>query len=110
MPELAKALSKKLKEGMMVKGESISVVSLRNRSGTPQGKVVADELADKVSGALVDTRWFEVRERTDLRGILNEQDLETAGIVKKEDVKEKLAGVKYIVIGGVTVTEGERKP
>ena len=103
---LAKGLAGKLKEGMVVKSESIAVVSLRNRSGTSQGKVIADELADKVQGSLIDTGWFDVKERIDLRAILDEKDLDTAGIVKNENVRKKLAGVKYIVIGGVTVTEG----
>lgn len=105
MADLAKALSRKLKDGMMVKGESIAVVSLRNRCGSPKGKVTADELADKVSGALIDSGWFEVRERVDLRGIVGEKDLETAGIVANANVKDRLAGVKYIVIGGVTVSD-----
>jgi hypothetical protein len=105
---LAKGLAMKLKEGVVVKGETIAVISLRNRSGSARGKIVVDELADKVQGALIDTGWFEVKERLDLRGILTEQDLDTAGIVKNENVRKKLAGVKYIVIGGVTVTEPPR--
>ena len=102
---LAKGLAIKLKEGMVVKGETIAVISLRNRSGSARGKIVVDELADKVQGALIDTGWFEVKERLDLRGVLAEQDLDMAGIVKNENVRRKLAGVKYIVIGGVTVSE-----
>ncbi len=102
---LAKGLTSKLKEGTVVKGESVAVVSLRNRGDTGQGKAIAEELADKVQGALIDTGWFDVKERIDLRGILTEQDLDTAGIVKNESVRKKLAGVKYIVIGGVTVTD-----
>jgi curli biogenesis system outer membrane secretion channel CsgG len=105
---LAKGLAGKLKEGMVVKGESVAVVSLRNRSGTTQGKVIADELADKVQGALIDTGWFDVKERIDLRAVLDEKDLDTAGIVKNENVRKKLAGVKYIIIGGVTVTEPQK--
>jgi curli biogenesis system outer membrane secretion channel CsgG len=103
--ELTKAVATKLREGMPIKGESIAVVSLRDRTGTAPSRVVVDELADKLAGALVDTGWFDVKERIDLRGILTEKDLDTAGVVKNEDVKKKLAGVKYIVIGGVTVTE-----
>jgi hypothetical protein len=102
---LAKALAVKLKEGVAVKGEALAVISLRNRSGSARGKIVVDELADKVQGALIDTGWFEVKERIDLRGLLTEQDLDTAGVVRNEDVRKRLAGVKYIVIGGVTVTE-----
>ena len=44
-----------------------------------------------------------MKERIDLRGIIDEQDLDAAGIVKNENVRKKLAGVKYIVLGGVTV-------
>jgi hypothetical protein len=107
---LAKELAGKLKEGVADKGASVAVVTLRNRSGTPQGKVTSDELADKVQGALIDTGWFDVKERIDLRGVLSEADLDTAGIVKNENVRRQLAGVKYVVIGGVTVTEAEKKP
>ena len=106
LADLSKALAKKLKEGMMVKGYSVAVVSLRNRSGTPNGKVVADEIADKVAGALLETGWFDVKERIDLREVLNEKDLESAEIVRNPNVQPKLAGVRCIVMGGVTVTEG----
>ena len=63
------------------------------------------DCCDKVQGALIDGGWFDVKERIDLRGVLSEQDLDAAGIVKNASVRDKLAGVKYIVIGGVTVTE-----
>jgi len=107
---LAKGLAAKLKEGVIVKGEAIAVVSLRNRSDSARGKIVVEELADKLQGALIETGWFEVKERIDLRAALTEQDLDKAGIVKNEGVRKKLAGVKYIVIGGVTVTEPAKNP
>jgi hypothetical protein len=107
---LAKELAGKLKVGVPAKGATVAVVSLRNRAGTPGGKVTADELADKVQGALIDTGWFDVKERIDLRGVLNETDLDAAGLVKNENVRKQLAGVKYVVIGGVTVTDAQRKP
>lgn len=59
---------------------------------------------------MIDTGWFDVKERIDLRGVLNETDLDAAGIVKNENVRKQLAGVKYVVIGGVTVTEAQKKP
>ena len=104
---LAKALARKLREDAMIKDESVAVVTLRNRDGTPQGRAAADELADKVAGALIATRWFEVKERIDLRSILEEKDLEASDIVKNPKVAEKLAGVKLIVIGGVTLSSGK---
>ena len=109
LADLGKALARKLREGTLIKGESVAVVSLRNRGETPHGKAVAEEIADKVAGALVETGWFDVKERIDLRGILTEKDLDTAGMVKNPDVRRRLAGVKYIVIGGVTVTEAAAK-
>ncbi len=102
---LAHALAEKVKEGVFIKGETLAVVSLRNRSGTPHGRIVADELADKLAGALVDLDWFKVKERLDLRVILDEKDLGKAAIVKNDAVKKKLTHVKYIVVGAVTVTE-----
>lgn len=101
---LARALADKLREDSLVKGESVAVVTLRNRDGTPQGRAAADELADKVAGSLISTKWFEVKERIDLRSILEEKDLEASDIVRNPKVADKLAGVKLIVIGGVTLT------
>ena len=102
---LAHALAEKVKEGIFIKGETLAVVSLRNRSGTQDGRIVADELADKLTGALVDLDWFQVKERLDLRALLDEKDLGKAAIVKNDAVKKKLTHVKYIVVGAVTVTE-----
>jgi hypothetical protein len=105
LQSLAKALVEKLKEDMLVKDETIAVGSLRNRSGADAGKIVADEVADKIAGALIAAKWFEVKERIDLRGVLDEKDLETAAIVQNPKLKGKLGGIKYLVIGGVTVSQ-----
>jgi curli biogenesis system outer membrane secretion channel CsgG len=102
---LSKALAEKLREHMPVKGEPLAVVSLRNRSGAPEGHDVADELADKLTGALVRDGWFDVKERIGLRSLLAEKDLEESDMVKSAKVREKLAGLKYIVIGGVSVSK-----
>jgi hypothetical protein len=104
LQSLAKALVEKLKEDMLVKDETIAVGSLRNRSGDEAGKVVADEAADKIAGALISAKWFEVKERIDLRALLEEKDLETASIVQNPKLKQKLGGIKYLLIGGVTVS------
>jgi len=104
---LGKGLSEKLRENMLVKGEPIAVVSLRNRSGTPEGQTLADELADKLTGALLECGWFDVKERIGLRSILDEKDLERTDMVKSAKVKEMVVGLRYIVIGGVSVSKGE---
>jgi hypothetical protein len=102
LQSLANALVDKLRADMLVKDESVAVGSLRNRSGTEAGKIVADEVADKIAGALIATKWFQVKERIDLRAILDEKDLETADIVQNPKLKRKLGNIKYLVIGGVT--------
>jgi hypothetical protein len=104
---LATALAEKLKEGMMVRGERIAVVTFRNRGGGARGRALADEVADKLSGALVNTRWFDVKERIDLQAVADQKALESTDLVKNPDVKQRLAGVRYIVIGGITVTQRE---
>lgn len=103
LSDLAKALSSRLRSDMPLRGESIAVLSLRNRSHTNKGLTVAEELADKVSGALLATSWFQVKERIDIRGIVDEKDLDSSGIVNNKNVRRRLSGVKYIVMGGVTV-------
>ena len=102
---LAAALAGKLKEGVLVKGETVAVATLANRSGTDGCRVVADELADKTTGALVALGWFDVKERIGLRALLDEKELDSAEIVKNPKVQGRLAGVKFLVIGGVTVSE-----
>jgi len=108
LADLAKALADELTDSAPVKGKSLSVASLRNRTGSVIGRAVTEELGDKLTGALDKTNWFDMKERIDLRSILDEKDLETAGIVKNPDVRKKLAGIKYVVIGGVTVTEPQK--
>jgi len=85
-----------------IKGGSITVATLRDRGGTAKGRAVADEVADKIMGALVKTKWFDVKERIDLTSILSERDLESAQLVKNPEIQKKLAGITYIVIGGVS--------
>lgn len=101
--ELAKTLVGKLRQDFAKQGEAMAVGSLRDRAGTPASRAVTDELADKVAGALIATKWFDVKERIDLRATLLERDLDTADIIRNPKVKEQLAGISFIVIGGVTV-------
>ena len=105
LEDLAAATVGQLQEGLTGFGKPIAVVSLRNRSGGDCGRIVADELADKVTGGLVRVGRFDVKERVDLTALLAERDLDSAGIVRNEEVRRRLAGVDYVIIGGITVTE-----
>lgn len=89
-----------------IHGESIAVASLRNRNGSSASQVIADELGDKITGSLIAAGDFDVKERIDLRAILDEKDLELAEIVTESpQVRQKLSGIKYLVVGGVTAAE-----
>ncbi len=108
---LAETLADTLKRSMPEENLPVAVATLRDRTGTTQGRQFSDELVDKVANALVDLQWFDVKERIDLRAILDERDLESSDIVKNPKVIEKLSSVDYLVIGGITVFElesGER--
>lgn len=106
---MAASLAVQLKRSVGKNDQSIALISLRNRSGTKQGKEIAEELADKLTVALANTKWFTVIERINLRSFIDEKRLDQAGIVKNPDVRKKLSGVKYIVIGGVTVSDASGK-
>ena len=105
LADLAQSLAKQIAQKTPSKGQPVAVVSLRNRSRTKTGLIVAEELGDKLAGAIIETGWFDCKERRDLRGLIDEKRLDQAGIVNNENVRRKLAGVKYILIGGVTVTK-----
>lgn len=107
MSTLAKDLATKLTADPAYANVPIAVVSFRDRSASPLGRAISEELADKVSGFLIEAKLFDVKERIELRSILSEKDLEDAGIVKQAAVRDQLAGIDYIVVGGVTVLESK---
>jgi len=106
---LADTLASELQEYVPLQGEAVAVANLRNRSENMLGKAISTELADKIAGSLIAGGWFDVKERIDLTAIIEEKDLENSDIVKNREVISQLSGVKYVVIGGVTV-KGEDKP
>ena len=107
MSTLAKDLATKLTADSSYANLPIAVVSFRDRSASPLGRAISEELADKVSGFLIEAKLFDVKERIELHSILSEKDLEDAGIVKQAAVQDQLAGIEYIVVGGVTVLESK---
>lgn len=111
---MAKSLAEKFQQGMPAKGKSIAVLTFRNRSKNEKCAVACEELSDKLTGALIETKWFSVKARIDVKAILDEKDfqaaqLDSADILKDPRIRARITGVEYIVIGGVTVTE-PRKP
>ena len=104
--ELTASLARQLKEkSAAIKGRTIAVISLKNRSGSDKGRAVADEMADKMTISLTDLGWFSVRERLDLTSVINERDLADTKIVNNPEVKRKLGGIEYVVIGAVSVSK-----
>ena len=106
---IAKELVVVLKAGFPEEGRIVALAGLRNRSGTRQGEIVIDELGDKLMVCLVESKWFDVKERVDLSTVLDEKDLERAEIVKEGNVRQKLAAVEFIIIGGVSVGQPAEK-
>ena len=104
--ELTDSLARQLKnKSTTIKGKSIAVISLKNRSGSDKGRAIADEVGDKMTTSLANLGWFSVRERLDLTSIINERDLADTKIIHNPDVKKKLSGIEYVVIGGVSVSK-----
>ena len=104
--ELTDSLARQLKtKSAAIKGKSIAVISLKNRSGDDKGRAIADEVSDKMTTSLANLNWFNVRERLDLTSVINERDLADTKIVHNPDVKKKLGGIEYVVIGGISVSK-----
>jgi len=102
---LARRLVGKLEKGQSTKGKLLAVASLRNRTGTPQAAVLCKEFGYKTMAALLEEGWFTIKERVWLRSVLSEKDLEDPAIVKTPKVKQKLSGLDYVVLGGVSVSQ-----
>ncbi|MBN2561452.1 MAG: hypothetical protein JXQ75_11040 [Phycisphaerae bacterium] len=66
------------------------------------GRIVADKLRSRLSG-----RWFQPIERAQINKILEEHDLQAAGVVDSESRREigRLAGASLIVLGSVAREE-----
>jgi len=103
LDDLADNLADDLEGGKTTKGQSVAVATLGNRSGTDECKRIGDELLQKIQGELVSQGYFKVQERLELRAILDEKDLESSSVVKNPKVRKKLAGVDYLLLGGVSV-------
>jgi len=104
LPRLTRELAEQLKSGIATRGASIAVTDFVNRGDSAIGAAVVREVVDKLSGALVQTGWFNVKERVSLGKLVDERDLGLAGIVKTPEAKAKLGNVDYLVIGGITIT------
>jgi hypothetical protein len=104
LPRLTRELAEQLKSGIATRGAAIAITDFVNRGDSAIGAAVVREVVDKLSGALVQTSWFNVKERVSLGKLVDERDLGLAGIVKTPEAKAKLGNVDYLVIGGITIT------
>jgi len=103
LDDLADSLADDLEGPKTPRGQAVAVATLRNRSGTEECKRIADTLRDKITTELTNGRYFDVKERLELRAILDERDLESSSVVKNPKVRKKLANVDYLLLGGVSV-------
>lgn len=87
---------------------AVGVAEFRNDSGAAWWRGgVGNDLAGMLSNELASTGKFRVVERKKLQGVIDEQDLSSAGRVSKATrVKSgKLTGAKYLVYATVTSYE-----
>jgi len=107
LDDLAESLADDLEDGKAKEGKAVAVASLRNRTGSKQCRQLADELQEKLIGELTNSGYFVMRERLELRAILDEKDLESSSVVRNPKVQSKLANVDYLLLGGVSVRQEE---
>lgn len=107
LDDLADNLADDLEDGQAKRGKAIAVATLRSRTDSDQCRQLTDELQQKLIGKLTDAEYFVVRERLELRAILDEKDLESSSVVKNPKVQSKLANVDYLLLGGVSVRQEE---
>jgi len=69
---------------------------------TNLGKTIAERVRSRLS-----SKWFQLMERSQIAGILEEHDLQASGLVSNDMGRKvgQLADVSYLVLGSVTMGE-----
>ncbi len=80
----------------------ISVMALENKTGW-RAYDIGNGMADMLVTALAKTKKFKVIERSELKKVLEEQNLGLSGAVTPQSAAKigKLLGVQYIIIGSI---------
>ncbi|MCK5113236.1 MAG: hypothetical protein KAR11_00545 [Phycisphaerae bacterium] len=85
-------------------GGKVVVMTLCNRRGTNQGRLIAGEMSNNVTTALKNSQGLEFIRILNLREILTkEQKLESAKDITAPRFKILLSGADYVLIGGVAL-------
>lgn len=84
-------------------GSTVAVAVFRSRGGSQPAIAIARELADKVAGKLILLKTIQVKERIELGAILDERDLQAAGLIDNPDLRKRLEGVDFLIIGAISV-------
>ncbi|HUT61348.1 MAG TPA: CsgG/HfaB family protein [Phycisphaerae bacterium] len=106
---LAESLANTLRKSGVGEGKSVAVLTMRNRGGTQDGAVACEEISDRLTNALVDLHWYRVRERVNVKAILDEKDFQTSQmdstqILQNPRIRESITGVDYVILGGVSIS------
>lgn len=108
---LAEDLATQLSKSVDNKGESVAVLALANRVGTDDCRAIAEEVADKLTVALAASGWFDVKERMNLQRVLDARTQEQVlNLVRDPGLRERTGSIRYVVLGGVTVSTPEKTP
>ncbi|MDD5065682.1 MAG: CsgG/HfaB family protein [bacterium] len=88
--------------GLMAAQPALSVMALENKSGW-HGYELGDGMADMLITAFAQTKKFRIMERSELKKIMEEQELGASGLVTPQTAAKigKLLGVQYMVTGSV---------
>ncbi len=80
---------------------TLAVCRLRNRRETPRGSDLADKLTALISREMSFASPRGLARDFDLRQSVTESKTDLPGILKKRNVREKLHGIEYVIIGGL---------
>ena len=105
---LARRLVHQFAKRPSAKGKRLAVARFRNRLSTPGGAAACEELAFKTMGILLAEGHFTVKQRVGLRKVVPEKSLDDPAIVTAPQVRRKLDGLDYVVLGSVAALTSDK--
>ncbi|MBS3821076.1 MAG: PEGA domain-containing protein [Planctomycetes bacterium] len=88
---------------------SAVMLRLRNRRRTPAGDQLADELTEMLFRELVYAGPLKITRTIDLRSLVEARMRDHSAVLKNPDVQRMLAGVQYVIQGGIAESRDPRR-
>lgn len=83
---------------------TLAVCSIRNRRETKRGWGLADKLTHFISREMSFASSRGLARNIDLRPLVSESEMDLPKILKRRNVRDKLKGIEYVIIGGLAET------